>query len=159
MRGLSVLLCPDPPRRIPAHRALSIAFRTVHLATFGALLGGHIFGVDSARLLPFLAVTIGSGAALMAIELASTFEWFLTVKGLAVLLKLVLLAMIPVFWNHRVSVLLIIVVVASISSHMPSRFRHYRIGRGGSIYPAPKFSGDPIPRGGRAPRSDHSGAP
>jgi hypothetical protein len=157
MRSLYVLMFPDPPRRIPAHRALSIAFRTVHLATFGALLGGHIFGADPARLRPFLVMTIGSGAALMAIELASTFEWFLTVKGMAVLLKLALLAMIPVFWNHRVSLLLITVVVASISSHMPSRFRHYRPGRGGSIYASPKFSVDALPQGGRARRSDHSG--
>jgi hypothetical protein len=137
MRSLYGLLCPDPPRRIPAHRALSIAFRTAHLATFGTLLGGHVFGVEPSRLLPFLVVTIASGAALMALELASTFEWLLMVKGLAVVLKLLLLAMIPIFWSRRVSILLVIVTVAAISSHMPARLRHYHILRRATARPAP----------------------
>ncbi len=137
MRDLRALLFPDPPRRIPAHRALSIAFRTAHLATFGALVGGHVFGVEPARLFPFLVATITSGAALMALELASSFEWLLMVKGVAVLLKLGLLAAIPVFWSHRVFILLLIVALASISSHMPSRLRHYPIVRRATARPAP----------------------
>ena len=137
MGRLRALLFPDPPRSIPAHRALSIAFRTAHLATFGALLGGHVFGVEPARLFPFLVATAVSGAALMALELASSLEWLLMVKGIAVMLKLLLLVMIPVFWNHRVLILLVIVAVASISSHMPSRLRHYHILRRATARPAP----------------------
>ena len=133
MRSLSVILCPDPPRRLPAHRALGIAFRTAHLAAFGVVLGGHVFDVEPPRLIPFLIMTIGSGAALMALELASTFAWLLTVKGVAVLLKLALLAMIPLFWDQRVALLLAVVAIASISSHMPARFRHYRFGRSGDM--------------------------
>ena len=41
-----------------------------------------------------------------------------------VLVKLLLLAVIPFFWQYRVPLLLAIVVVASVGSHMPSRFRH-----------------------------------
>ena len=142
MRDLRAFFFPDPPRRVPAHRALSIAFRTAHLAAFGALLGGHVFDVEPARLLPFLVAAIVTGVALMALELASTFEWFLMGKGLAVLLKLVLLAVIPIFWNHRVPILLMVVAVASISSHMPSRFRHYRVRRGETVCTSPAFSAD-----------------
>jgi hypothetical protein len=137
MRSLRALLFPDPPRRIPAHRALSIVFRTAHLATFGALLGGHFFGVEPARLFPFLVATVASGAALMALELASSLEWLLMVKGVAVLLKLLLLVMIPIFWSHRVFILLVIVAIASISSHMPSRLRHYHILRRATARPGP----------------------
>ena len=36
---------------------------------FGMLLGGHAWDVPAERLLPALAVTVASGAALMAIEL------------------------------------------------------------------------------------------
>ena len=39
-------------------------------------------------------------------------------------IKLAVLLMVPVFWEHRVALLLLTVVVASIGSHMPSRFRH-----------------------------------
>jgi hypothetical protein len=122
--ALRALLFPVPPRRIPRHRALGISLRTAHLVTFGALLGGHLFDVESARLQPFLLATIASGLALMALELSSTFAWLFMGQGVAVLIKLSLLLMVPVFWEHRVALLLLTVVVASVGSHMPSRFRH-----------------------------------
>ena len=118
------LLFPDPPRHIPRHRALGIALRTAHLMTFGTLVGGHLFDVDPARLMPFLFATIATGAALMALELASTCAWLFMGKGLVVLLKLGLLLMVPLFWEHRVALLLLIVAVASVGAHMPARFRH-----------------------------------
>ena len=115
---------PDRPRRIPHHRALGIALRTAHLMTFGALLGGHLFAVDASRLRPFLIATIASGLGLMALELASTCAWLFMGKGLAVLLKLLVLLMVPVFWEYRLPLLLATVAVASVGSHMPARFRH-----------------------------------
>ena len=118
------LLFPDPPRRIPRHRALGLALRTAHLMTFGALLGGHLFDVDSARLMPFLLATIASGVALLALELVSTCAWLFMGKGLIVLVKLAVLLMVPLFWEYRVPLLLLVVAVASVGSHMPSRFRH-----------------------------------
>jgi len=118
------LLFPNPPRRIPRHRALGLALRTAHLMTFGALLGGHLFNVDAARLMPFLFSTIASGTALLALELASTCAWLFMGKGLVVMAKLLILLMVPFFWEHRVFLLLMTVAVASVGSHMPSRFRH-----------------------------------
>jgi len=122
---LRTVLFPDPPRRVPAHRWLGITFRTAHLITFGTLLGGHVFEVDPSRLLPLLYWTIVTGAGLMAMELASTCAWLFMGKGIAVLGKLLLLSMIPLFWQHRVWILLVVVVIASVGSHMPSRFRQY----------------------------------
>lgn len=123
--ALRTVLLPGPPRRIPAHRALGIALRTAHLMTFGTLLGGHVFEVDPSRLLPLLYGTIVTGAALMALEMASTCAWLFMGKGIAVLVKLLLLLMIPLFWQHRVWILLVVVVIASVGSHMPARFRQY----------------------------------
>jgi hypothetical protein len=120
-------LFPDPPRRIPAQRAISIALRTGHLLTFGTLLGGHFFGIDAERLLPFLLATIATGAGLIALEVAATLGWLFTGKGVAVLLKLALLASIPFFWEQRVALLFVVVVVASVGAHMPARFRHYSL--------------------------------
>ena len=84
-------LFPNSPRRIPRHRALGLALRTAHLMTFGALLGGHFFNVDSARLMPFLLATIASGVALLALELASTFAFLFMSKGLFFLAKLLII--------------------------------------------------------------------
>ena len=142
---LRSVLFPEPPRVIPAHRALSVTLRTAHLMTFGTLVGGHVFGVDPARLAPFLVATLATGAALMALELASTCAWLVMGKGVAVLLKLGLLLMVPLFWEHRVALLLAIIVVASVGAHMPSRFRHYSLLARRTVEPAPRRSRDAVP--------------
>lgn len=121
---MKTFFCPDPPRRVPAHRLLGVLLRTAHLLMVGTLLGGHVFDVDPTRLVPFLAGAIATGAAIIALELVCTFAWLAMGKGLAVLLKLGLLLLVPVFWEQRVALLVAVTIVAGIGSHMSSRFRH-----------------------------------
>lgn len=125
--GVARALFPDPPRRIRGQRLVGVVLRTVHIAAFATLLGGHVFSVDPPRLVPFLLVAIASGAGLMTLELASTFAWLFMVKGAAVVVKLLLLAAVPLFWEHRVALLMTIVMVASFAAHLPSRVRHYSL--------------------------------
>ena len=127
LSALRAWLFPDSPRRIPGHRALGVALRTAHLACFGTLVGGHVFDVEPPRLVPFLLATIATGLALMALEMASTCAWLFMGKGVMVLAKLGLLLLIPLLWEHRVTLLLATVILASVGSHMPSRFRHYSL--------------------------------
>ncbi len=108
---------------------MSVLLRTAHLATFAALLGGHVFDVDPVRLTPWLVATAISGAGLMALELLSSVAWLGTAKGLAVLVKLALLATVPVFWEHRVVILFAIVILSGVTSHMPRQFRHHQVVR------------------------------
>ena len=114
-------------RRVPHERAWSVAFRTVHLMAFGLLLGGHAWEVEPARLLPAVWVTIASGTALMGLELWKSVEWLFLGKGVIVLVKLGLLALVPVFWEARLPLLLAVVAVASVGAHMPARFRNYSL--------------------------------
>lgn len=144
-------LFPDPPRAIPRHRALGIALRTAHILAFGTLLGGHVHGVAPERLAPFFLATAVTGLGLVALELASTCAWLFTGAGLGVLLKLAILLAVPAFPEHRVALLVLVVVVASVSAHMPSRFRHravLRIGLAG---------GDGATRAGAAARTRATG--
>jgi len=82
-RVVAVVFC-DPPRPIPHARLLSVIFRTVHLAAFGLLLGGHAFGVPPERLMPSLWLTVGSGLLLMGLETAASARWLLEGRGLTV---------------------------------------------------------------------------
>ena len=123
-RRLVATVFRDPPRPVPHARLLSVVFRTVHLAAFGLLLGGHAFDAPPASLLPALWLTVGSGVALMGLETAASARWLLEGRGLAVLAKLALLLAVPAAWEHRVPLLLTVVVLAGITSHMPGRFRH-----------------------------------
>lgn len=106
------------------HRLLAVGCRTVHLAAFGMLVGGHGFGIEAERLLPALWITVASGAALLAVESLGGVAWLLEGRGLMVLLKLGLLLLVPLAWDHRFFLLLAVVTVASIGSHLPRRFRH-----------------------------------
>ena len=139
---------PEHMRFVPGTRAISIALRTLHLAAFGILLGGHAFGVEAEKLLPYLHLTILSGIGLIATEVyAVGLYWFFLGKGLMVLAKLGLLLAVPVFWEQRVALLLVVVVIASVGSHMPARYRHYSLlhrrvlGPEESLRPVPFSSG------------------
>jgi predicted alpha/beta hydrolase len=125
--ALRELLLPVPPRRLPHARAWNVVFRTAHIAVVGTLLGGHVFGLPPDRLTGWLWASIGTGAALMAIEAYATLDWFMQVSGLLVLLKLALLLLIPLAWDARVPILFTVVAIAGIGSHMPGRYRHYSV--------------------------------
>jgi len=119
---------PAEPRRLPGTRAISVVLRTLHLAAFGLLLGGHAFSVEAERLVAFLSLTVLSGLGLVALEIyALGLYWFVLGKGIMVSVKLGLLLLIPFFWEARVILLLLVVCIASVGSHMPARFRHYSL--------------------------------
>ncbi len=121
------ILFPDPPRLVPCERALNIALRTAHLMTLSILLGGHVFGVAPHRLILYLYLTIASGASLIALELYRSCRWIYLGKGVMVILKLGLLIAAGIWWEQRVLFLLLVVVLGSVGSHMPSRLRYYSV--------------------------------
>jgi len=121
-------LFPEQTRHLQGARAWSIAFRTLHMIGFGVLLGGHVFAVDAEKLLPSLWLTILSGLGLIALEMyAAGLYWLFLGKGIMILAKLALLLMVPFFWESRLILLFLIVVIASVGSHMPARYRHYSL--------------------------------
>ena len=124
---LRALFLPEPRRRLPHARAWNVGARTIDLAATGLLLGGHFFGVEADTLLPWLYVAIASGAVMFTVELYSSLDWLTEVGGLAVVLKLALLCLIPFVWSARVPLLFAVVAVAGIGSHMPGRYRHYSL--------------------------------
>ena len=124
---LRALFLPEPRRRLPHARAWNVGARTVHLGATGLLLGGHFFGADADALLPWLYVAMASGAVMFAVELYSSLDWLTEVGGLAVVLKVALLCLIPFAWSARVPILFAVVVVAGIGSHMPGKYRHYSL--------------------------------
>jgi hypothetical protein len=110
---------------MPYARGWNIAFRTAHLAATGILLGGHFFDVAEAQLRLLLYLAIATGGALVFIEAYPSCRWFYQGRGVMVLSKLGLLCLVPWFWEYRLAVLLVVLVIASVGSHMPSRFRYY----------------------------------
>ena len=124
---LRSLLLPEPRRRFPHARACNVAARTVHLAATGTLLGGHFFGAPADVLIPWLWAAIASGAVMFGLELYTSFDWLTQIGGLAVVLKVAVLCVIPIAWSARVPLLFVVVALAGIGSHMPGKYRHYSL--------------------------------
>ena len=127
MKTLRNILFPQQPRVLPHARGWNIAFRTVHIGVTGVLFGGHVFDVPAERLLIWLYLSFFSGLCLIVIEAYPSCRWFHQGRGVVVLFKLMLLGIIPVLWDYRVEILSVVIVVASVGSHMPSRFRYYSL--------------------------------
>jgi hypothetical protein len=112
-------------RTMPHSRVFNIAFRTGHIMSFGMLVGGHFFGAPLEQLRWLLYGTILTGAGIGLLDFYMTPSFLFEGRGVALLLKLALLALVPILWNHRVAMLLVVIAVGSIGSHMPRTFRHY----------------------------------
>ena len=134
---------------MPMARAISLALRAAHLVSVAILLGGHAAGAPSETLFPWLVVAVATGAGLIVPEVfAWGLRWFSLAKGVSVLTKLVLLLAIPFVWEARVPILVVAVVWAALTAHMPARLRNYSFVHGRVLDP-----GAPLPSSGRpAPR-------
>jgi hypothetical protein len=108
-------------------RWLNIAFRTAHIGAMAFLVGGHAFDVTPERLEVSLWFTIGTGVALAAMEAGPRLLWFHQGSGLMTMVKLALLCAVPLAWDFRLPILLAVIVIGSVGSHMPGRFRHYSV--------------------------------
>jgi hypothetical protein len=108
-------------------RALNIALRTAHIAAMGILLGGHAFDVSPERLKVSFWLTLGTGAAMIAVEAGPRLLWFHQGRGLMTMAKLALLCAVPLAWDYRLPILLAVVVLGSVGSHMPARYRYYSV--------------------------------
>lgn len=118
------VLFPRAPRSFPFRRTVCTGLRTVHILTSGILLGGYFFDQTSVELEPWLWATVISGILLLAADVHASAVVLVEVRGVAVLIKLVLLALVPVFWDARITLMVASLVIGSIVSHMPKRYRH-----------------------------------
>lgn len=115
------------PAPVPQLRALRTSLRTAHLIAIGALYGGHVFGVEPDRLVPALVGVLATGGAMVALEVYRAPIWLVQVRGVATFVKLVLVAAVPLFWELRLGLLTLALVIGSVVAHMPGRFRYYSL--------------------------------
>jgi len=115
------------PPGLSTSRACNIALRTAHIGATGMLLGGHFFGIAAGRLLPLLYVAILTGAALGIAEVYPNWRSVFEVRSLVIASKVLLLCLVPLLWNYRFAILIMVLVMASAGSHMPRRYRHHSV--------------------------------
>lgn len=124
-RTLKALFFPDSPRHFSWARPVQLALRSVHIAAMAMVLGAIPFGAEFAALKVPILLTLASGTLLFAIDLARDLGILVQGSGMAVLLKLVLLALGALQPASRLPWYLAATLVASVGSHMPGDWRHF----------------------------------
>jgi hypothetical protein len=93
----------------------------------GALYGGHLYVVDVTRLRPALFSVLLTGGLLVCFEAWQSRVWLVQLRGVATFLKFGLLAAIGFTPDLTVALLTLTLVIGSISSHMPGRWRYHSV--------------------------------
>ena len=117
----------DSSHAVPLTRLINIALRTAHIGVAGILIGGHVFEIEPNRLLPWIYMTIITGMVLMMIEAYPSWRYWCEGRGALVAVKILLLCSILWLWDARVPILITVVVIGSVGSHMPRKFRYYSL--------------------------------
>ncbi len=123
---------------IPGARWLRTGLRTLHLIAVGALYGGHLYAVDVTRLQPALLSVLLTGGLLSCFEVWQARIWLVQVRGAATFFKLGVLAGAGLAPDLTVVLLTLALVIGSISSHMPSRWRYHSVLHGRVAGPTEK---------------------
>ena len=121
------ILTPQVGRAIPYARYWNILFRTLHLAAISLLVGGHAFGASAGQLRPLLYGAIVTGVGMAVVDAYPSFQFLHQCWGVFLLLKLAMLCIIPFAWSYRLPILIAVIVIGSVGSHMPKKFRHYSL--------------------------------
>ena len=127
---LSAFLFPSAPRSLPYNRGISVGFRTLHLLASSLLFGGHAFEVEPQRLVALLYLTVGSGLGLILLELYRSCDWVYQGMGVLAIVKVVITGLAGLWWEQRVLLLSLVVILGSVGSHMTARYRHYSFRHG-----------------------------
>ena len=109
------------------NRLLQVALRSIHIMAMALVLGALPFGLGFAQLKVPVLMTVASGVALFALDLAKDPRVLLQGSGVAVLAKLVLLGCGHLWPAQQLAFYLAATAVASVGSHMPGRWRHYSL--------------------------------
>ncbi len=109
-------------------RFLRTLTRSLHIPAVAIVIGAWVLGQpEAAEGLPMAAAVV-SGVVLGVLFFEQSVAWLLEVRGLVVLAKVAVILTLPlVAIDHAGPTLLAVAFVASVSSHMPGRLRHFRL--------------------------------
>lgn len=121
------IIFPAESRLIPGQRWVNISLRTLHLLGMAGLGGGYFYAAAGETWLGFLYLTLASGLALMLLSIWSDGIWLMQLRGQAILLKVSLLALMPVWPEQETPLLVAVILISGLISHAPGDFRYYSI--------------------------------
>ena len=111
--------------RTAIKRWLKISLRTVHLLAVAGVGGGILFGLEKQLWIDYWWLALVSGALMMLMDIVANPVWIIQVRGLVILIKLILLAMLGIYPAWDRFLLIVIIIISAVISHAPGKVRYY----------------------------------
>ena len=108
-------------------RWTKISLRTLHLLAVTGVGGGILFGLEKGLWINYWWLALVSGVLMMAIDIVSNPVWVVQVRGLAIFLKLILLAFLGSYPSLDGWLLAVIIIISAVISHAPGKLRYYSV--------------------------------
>jgi len=119
------IIFPAVSRGFPGMRWLNISLRTLHLIGIAGIGGAYLYPAETAAWTAYLWLTLLSGVALVGLSLYSNGIWLLQLRGLAIVLKLLLLLWLVFVPRLSLPVVIAVIVLSSVIAHAPGNLRYY----------------------------------
>lgn len=116
---------PSEPRHFPGQRYVKICLRACHVLCVSVFVGGYIFQQADVVLQPWLIASLLTGLCLFCVDIYSSLAIIFETRGMVILIKLSLLALVPIYADMGAWLLAVILLLSVISSHLPGRYRHF----------------------------------
>ena len=112
---------------VSAKRWTKISLRTLHLLAVAGVGGGVLFGIEKDLWLNYWWLALASGALMMLMDMISNPVWIVQVRGLAIVLKLILLVFLGSAPAWDSTLLAVIIIISAVVSHAPGKLRYYSV--------------------------------
>ena len=115
------------PRTFPGRRWLMTALRSAHLVGVGGIGGVFLYEGPREVWFPFLDITVVSGILMMALDLWSSRYWLVEIRGVAIVVKVLLLGLARVADEFVAEAFILVIVISAVSAHAPAAVRYYSV--------------------------------
>lgn len=101
--------------------------RTLHLVGVAGVGGGVLFGLEQDLWLLYWWLALVSGALMMLMDIAANSAWFVQIRGIAILVKLLLLLTLGLDPGWDKFLLVAMIILSAVISHAPAKVRYYSL--------------------------------
>ena len=100
-------------------RWTKIGLRTLHLVSVAGVSGGVLFALEKDLWLHYWWLALVSGALIMLMDITANTMWVVQVRGVAIIVKLILLLLLGLHPGWDNLLLVTIIIISAVISHAP----------------------------------------
>ena len=104
-----------------------ISLRTLHLLAVAGVGGGILFALEKDLWINYWWLALVSGVLMMLMDIVANPVWMVQVRGVVILFKLILLALLGSIPGWDSFLLAVIIVISAVISHAPGKLRYYSL--------------------------------